>query len=106
MAVAVVGWDAAGCGNWRRTGPSERGIKGQGHRDRRRDGAAGLQGLTGPIHPQPGLQLHQAQAWGARPCWVARGMTSFYNFTLALPLPTSHCFLHDNANPLFPSKAQ
>lgn len=43
-AVAVVGWDAAGCGDQKRTGLGERGTGGQGRRDKGRDGAAGPSG--------------------------------------------------------------
>lgn len=37
VAVPVVGWDAAGCGNRRRAGLTERGTEGYGDRRRDRD---------------------------------------------------------------------
>lgn len=57
MAVAVVGWDAAGCGNQRHTGLSERAAEGQGNGDKRRDSVAGLQGHLSwsPTAPSPSL---------------------------------------------------
>lgn len=57
MAVAVVGWDAAGCGNQGLAGLSERAARGPGNGDKKGDGVAGLRGHLSwsPTAPSPAL---------------------------------------------------